>query len=144
MEYSDTLTKAFLTGNGEYVPTIKSTTSRWNSNQDPTYMGFWVNIPPIVDFGPDDYDYLPQGLLMPDGPRNTANFSDSAVSYLKRRNEFYRAAMIEEFQQGFLYILHNTPWLVTKITGLADLVKIDPTKPFRTKEVTIVLECSIS
>lgn len=144
MNYSDAITKDFLSGNGTFIPGNEAVAgqNRWLTYEDQTYMGFWIYLSP--EMKPSDYqdfDYLPQGLLMPDGPPGSIAYSDSAVSFLKRRNEQYRAAMIEEFQQGFSTIVRDAPWMMQSIKGVGDLWKIVPGSPWRTKDKKIVLTC---
>ncbi|NBO21790.1 hypothetical protein EBU94_00395, partial [bacterium] len=146
MFYADSITKNFLTGSGLFNPVNRNSTlgGRWLANEDPTYMGFWVYLPPKNFYATNDnidVDRLPQGLLLPGGEVGSQAYSDSAVSYLKRRNEFYRAAMIEEFQQGFVQILNKAPWMIQKVGGVSSLWKINPQNNWRAKEATLTFEC---
>jgi hypothetical protein len=151
MQYTDTITKNFLTGGGAWNPLTPQSAidnlSRWESNVDPTYMGFYFNFNPFTrsDVNNQDLDYLPQGLFL--GANSTAGAAedpDSAVNYLQRRGEYYRANMMKEFRDGMVYVADNTPWVFEKVTGMSDIWKIDPKNNFRAKEKKIVLECTES
>ena len=151
MQYTDTITKNFLTGGGAWNPLTPQSAidnlSRWESNVDPTYMGFYFSFNPNTRDDPNnqDLDYLPQGLFL--GANNTAGAvedPDSAVNYLQRRGEYYRANMMKEFRDGMVYVADNTPWVFEKVTGMGDIWKIDPKNNFRAKEKKIVLECTES
>jgi hypothetical protein len=152
MYYSDSISKGFLNA-GTYVPYLspESRPSRWADYEDPTYLGFYIRF----WFQPKEYapdgigtDYMPQGLLMADNDAGSSGgiidkmpLADSAQAYLRRRNEHYRARMIKEFRDGLFDISNNTPWVFQKVTGLADLWKIDPKNNWRTKEKKITIEC---
>lgn len=149
MQYTDSITKKFLSGGGAFNPlTPKSAIdnlSRWESNEDPTYMGFYFKFLPQTRHDPNnqDLDYLPQGLFL--GANNLAGAKedpDSAVSYLQRRGEYNRANMVKEFREGMTYMAVNTPWVFEKVTGMGDIWKIDPKNNFRAKEKKIVFECN--
>lgn len=149
MQYTDTLTKQFLTGGGSWNPLTPSTNpSRWASYEDPTYMGFYFTFNSYTrhDANNQDLDYFPQGLLLGtySVSEGAAEDPDSAVSYLQRRGEYYRANMIKEFREGISYLADNTPWVFEKVTGMADIWKIDPKVNFRAKEKKIVFECNES
>lgn len=145
MYYTDVISKNFLTGSGQFINVpggSKPGVSRWESTEDQTYLGFFIHFsPPILPSDYLDFDYLPQGLLMVAGEPGTIAYNDSAISFLKRRKEPYRAAMMEEFREGILTIASKTPWMFTKITGVGDLWKIDPKNSWRTKEKKIVIDC---
>jgi len=148
MQYTDSITKKFLNGSGAFNPlTPRSaidTLSRWESNEDPTYMGFYFRFLPQTRHDPNnqDLDYLPQGLFL--GANNLAGAQedpDSAVSYLQRRGEYNRANMMKEFREGMIFSADETPWVFEKVTGMGDIWKIDPKNNFRAKEKKIVFEC---
>lgn len=153
MNYVDKLTKDFLTSN-TWVTNSGGHNSRWNEYEDPTYMGFYFKINPYGNYDPtnQDYDVLPQGLFLPsNGDANAgavtglsspmSNVSDSAENYLKRRNEYWRANMISEFRNGFLYVSENEPWVFEKVTGVGDLWKADPKINWRAKDKKLVFDC---
>lgn len=153
MNYVDKLTKDFLTSN-TWVTNAGGHNSRWNEYEDPTYMGFYFKINPYGNYDPtnQDYDVLPQGLFLPsNGDANAgavtgmsspiSNIPDSAENYLKRRNEYWRANMISEFRNGFLYVSENEPWVFEKVTGVGDLWKADPKNPWRAKDKKLVFDC---
>lgn len=149
MQYTDSITKKFLNGSGAFNPLTPRSTidtlSRWESNEDPTYMGFYFKFLPQTRTDPNnqDLDYLPQGLFL--GANNLAGAEedpDSAVSYLQRRGEYTRANMAKEFREGMVYMAANTPWVFEKVTGLSDVWKIDPKNNYRAKEKKIVFECN--
>jgi hypothetical protein len=151
MQYTDTITKNFLTGAGAWNPLTPQSAidnlSRWESNEDPTYMGFYFKFNPFTrsDVNNQDLDYLPQGLFL--GANNTAGAAedpDSAVNYLQRRGEYYRANMMKEFRDGMIYVADNTPWVFEKVTGMGDIWKIDIKNNFRAKEKKIEFECNES
>jgi len=178
MQYTDSVTKGFLTGKGTFLPRRKLNlpgqnaletqlgislddellVSRWSSYQDPTYLGFYLkfNVNTIADPNNQDLDYLPQGLFLgakaahPQldtsgaSPSTNNEHPDSAVNYLQRRGEYYRAAMMKEFREGMIYMAENEPWVFEKVSGLADLWKIDPGKNFRAKDKKITLDCNDS
>lgn len=148
MQYTDSITKKFLNGSGAFNPlTPRSaidTLSRWESNEDPTYMGFYFKFMPNTRVDPNnqDLDYLPQGLFL--GANNLPGAQedpDSAVSYLQRRGEYTRANMMKEFREGMVFSANETPWVFEKVTGMGDIWKIDPKNNFRAKEKKIVFEC---
>jgi hypothetical protein len=152
MYYSDSISKGFLEA-GSYVPYLSADRklSRWGAFEDPTYLGFYVRF----WFQPKEYapdgigtDYMPQGLLLADNEPGSGGavidkmpLADSAQAFLRRRNEHYRAKMMKEFREGLFDISNNSPWVFQKITGLADLWKIDPKNNWRTKEKKLVIEC---
>ena len=167
MEYTDTLTKGFLTGGGRYGTPSSARSmmpeNRWTDYDDITYQGFFfrINANTVDDPQNFDPDYLPQGLFLgadttafsgattsdntnPANTESTYEHPDSAVAYLTRRGEYYRAAMIKEFRTGFLNIIDNAPWVFEKLSGMADVWKIDPKSNFRMKEKKITLECNES
>ena len=148
MQYTDSITKKFLNGSGAFNPLTPRSEidnlSRWESNEDPTYMGFYFKFMPNTRHDPNnqDLDYLPQGLFL--GANNLAGAQedpDSAVSYLQRRGEYNRANMMKEFREGMVFSANETPWVFEKVTGMADIWKIDPKNNFRAKEKKIVFEC---
>lgn len=160
MFYSDRLTRGFLES-GTYIPWMTNTTNptRWQAYDDPTYLSFsirFVTIP--MDFGVDGVgeDYMPMGLLIEDKGADGENFSppqgsgeimpyaDSAQAYFRRRGEYYRAKMIKEFVEGIESIQKESPWVFQSIKGLGDLWKVDPAKPWRTKDKFITITCSES
>lgn len=152
MFYSDSISKGFLEA-GTYVPFLspERQANRWGDYEDPTYLGFYIRF----WFQPKEYapdgigtDYLPQGLLIADNEPGSSGsvvdkmpLADSAQAYLRRRNEHYRAKMIKEFREGLFDVSNNTPWMFQKVTGLADLWKIDPKNNWRTKDKKITIEC---
>lgn len=159
MNYTDSITKKFLTGSGQFGPTVDKESiglTRWTNYDDPIYMGFYFKFNPYTIADPDnqDLDYLPQGLFLgakdfryassgPEGQINEDNnHPDSAVNFLARRGEYYRSSMMKEFRDGMMEVSEKTPWVFEKVTGLADLWKIDPKNPWRTKDKKIVLECN--
>jgi hypothetical protein len=169
MNKTDSITKNFLNGNGQFNPSpfkninldigfsedgrptfgVSGGVDKWIANEDPTYLGFWVYLQPelAVSAANDNYnrDYLPQGLLIPDNISTSEQAqqqqADSIVGYLRRRNEHYRAKMMEEFQNGFIKIFKKAPWMIQKISGVDALWKINPANNFRGKDVVITFEC---
>jgi hypothetical protein len=168
MNKTDSITKNFLNGNGQFNPSpfknlnidislsenglgvgVSSGVDKWIENEDPTYLGFWVYLQPeLAILGANDNynrDYLPQGLLIPDNLSTSEQAqqqqSDSVVGYFRRRNEHYRAKMMEEFQAGFTKIFKKTPWMIQKISGVDGLWKINPSNNYRTKDVVLTFEC---
>jgi hypothetical protein len=157
MFYTDSISKEFLRGNWE--PGAKDTNvNRWLL-EDPTYTGFYFRFLPntVYDKSNSDLDYLPQGLFL--GPENsvqqfnnvggapaqsTSFHPDSAINFLQRRGEYYRANMMQEFREGMLYLTERTPWVFEKVTGLNEVWKIDPKNNFRAKDKTIIFECNES
>lgn len=146
MQYSDSLTKGFFTGNGSFMmPTSDQNVSRWSDFSDPTYMGFNFLIWPYTVYDPNnqDLDYLPQGLFLGvDGGEE--EHVDSAVSYLQRRGEYYRANMMKEFREGMMYLSNEEPWVFETVEGLSALWQIDSTKPFRAKDKKLTFTCKES
>jgi hypothetical protein len=153
----DTITKNFLRGN--WTSGIRSTESNRWLFEDPTYTGFYFRFlnDTVYDKSNNDLDYLPQGLFL--GPENavqqinnvgggvapSASFHpDSAINFLQRRGEYYRANMMQEFREGMLYLSTKTPWVFEKVTGLEEIWKIDPKNNFRGKEKIITFECNES
>lgn len=139
MIYSDKISKTFLDGSTHLRPG----TSRWTEIDDQTYLGFWIYLEqPNVQRNNVDRDYLPQGLFLKEGDASVnSNYSDSAISYLKRRNEPYRAAMIEEFQEGFKKLVLDAPWVFQTIAGLDSLWKILPGNSVRLKDAKLTISC---
>lgn len=153
MNYVDKLSKGFLTSN-TWVTNVQDHKSRWNKYEDPSYMGFYFKINPYGYYDPthQDYDVLPQGLFLPsqialtDGAvtglsSSVGNSPDSAENFLRRRGEYYRANMISEFRNGFLYVSEYEPWVFEKVTGVSDLWKADPKNPWRAKDKKLVFDC---
>jgi hypothetical protein len=132
MQYTDRLTKGFLNGNG--LLGIGGG-ARWYV-EDPTYLGFYWHIVPNTVHDPLNYDldYLPQGLFLPE------DHPDSAIDYLKRTGEYYRANMMREFADGFKTLLREHPWAFDKVSGLGEASKIDPKQNFRGKDKKIIFE----
>ena len=168
MNKTDSITKNFLNGNGQFNPSpfknlnvdiglsedglsfgVSSGVDKWIANDDPTYLGFWVYLQPELAVSEannnNNLDYLPQGLLIPDNISTSEQAqqqqADSVVGYLRRRNEYYRAKMMEEFQNGFVKIFKKAPWMIQKISGVEALWKINPANNFRGKDVVITFEC---
>jgi hypothetical protein len=136
MKYTDSITKNFLTYGQPRVSTAQSGYAlEW---QDPTFLGFQWRIINTQDFskssGELDLDYFPQGLFLPDTD------TDSAVSYFVRTNQLARADMIRQFKLGFLQILKEAPWYFTKVSGLSDIWKINPSNSFRGKDKKLTFE----
>lgn len=157
MFYTDTVTKDFLRGNWE-SGVRGSATNRWLI-EDPTYTGFYFRFltDTVYDKSNADLDYLPQGLFL--GAENavaqinnvggaaapsTSFHPDSAVNFLQRRGEYYRANMMQEFREGMYYLSTKTPWVFEKVSGLEEIWKIDPKNNFRAKEKVITFECNES
>jgi hypothetical protein len=147
MYYSDKLTRGFIEA-GTYIPWLDGGMSmnKWRNYDDPTYLGFslkFVTFP--VDFGADGVgeDYYPQGLLIED-KGDVMPYADSAQAYFRRRGEYYRAQMMKEFCEGIKTLQEDTPWVFQSIKGLSDMWKVDPTKPWRTKDKFITITCSES
>lgn len=134
MQYTDKLTKGFLNGNGFLGSNIGSGV-RYDI-EDPTYLGFYWHIVPNTVHDPLNYDldYLPQGLFLPE------DHPDSAIDYLKRTGEYYRANMMREFAEGFKTLLRDQPWAWDKVSGLGEVSKIDPKNNYRAKEKKIIFE----
>ena len=160
MQYTDKLSKGFLTGKGTFITNQSSPgqigATRWDV-EDPTYLGFYWHIIPETVTDPLNYDldYLPQGLFLGANNNSVANASvvgdpnnknygkehpDSAVSYLQRIGEYYRADMIKEFRYGMIKILEESPWSFDKITGLGEMTKINPKDNFRAKDKKLIFE----
>ena len=139
MQYTDKLTKGFLNGNGFLTQDARSqgigSGVRYDI-EDPTYLGFYWHIVPNTVHDPLNYDldYLPQGLFLPE------DHPDSAIDYLKRTGEYYRANMMREFSEGFKTLLRDQPWAWDKVSGLGEISKIDPKQNFRGKEKKIIFE----
>jgi len=79
-----------------------------------------------------NYDRMPHPLFAPKG--NDAiedRLNYSAIDYLYDANEYTRARMLEEFIQKFNIMQNEFQWYFQKIDGVADLLKIDPTKGIR-------------
>ena len=138
MKYANSIIKGFL----DYAqPGSPATGNKILTYQDPTYLGFQWRIIDTTDYskraGSDvgyDLDYYPQGLfLSKDDP-------DSAQNYFIRTNQTARAEMIAEFRESFIYLLKNAPWYFTKVTGLADIWKIEPGQSFRGKDKKLTIE----
>ena len=178
MQYTDSISKNFLTGSGTFFNTLGAGASdeallargssrneilgvtRWNSIEDFTYMGFYFRFLPNTTTSDNvDLDYLPQGLFLGASSTKAGNeqaagsgtastesieHPDSAVSFLRRRGEYYRADMMTEFRQGMIYLAQETPWVFQKVSGLADIWKIDPKINWRGKDKKIVFECDES
>lgn len=177
MQYTDSITKGFLTGRGAFYnlnfgeglsPEARNTINnerkgltRWDEYEDPTYLGFYFRFLPHTTFTSNiDLDYLPQGLFLgaddvevtteqgngaAGGVPGTVTYHpDSAVSFLRRRGEYYRSDMMTEFIQGMMYLSKKTPWVFEKVTGLSDIWKIDPKNNWRTKEKKITFDCTES
>lgn len=153
----DTITKNFLRGN--WTSGIRSVESNRWLFEDPTYTGFYFRFlnDTVYDKSNNDLDYLPQGLFL--GPENavqqinnvgggvapSASFHpDSAINFLQRRGEYYRANMMQEFREGMLFLSTKTPWVFEKVTGLEEIWKIDPKNNFRGKEKIITFDCNES
>ncbi len=134
--------------------------TRWTDIEDFTYLGFYFRFLPNSTT-PDniDLDYLPQGLFLGasspktgtqqaagsgTGSSSSTEHPDSAVSFLRRRGEYYRANMMTEFREGMIYLSQETPWVFQKVTGLADIWKIDPKVNWRGKEKKLIFECDES
>jgi len=157
MFYTDSISKAFLTGRGGSIPGWEfAPVDRWNAYEDPTYMGFYFRFLPYTVTDGNDLDYFPQGLFLgasgytPPLPQTgnpapeTQEHPDSAVSYLVRRGEHYRADMMREFRDGMIQIATQCPWVFEKVTGMNELWKFDPKIPFRGKEKKLVFDCTES
>jgi hypothetical protein len=139
MFYTDTVTKTFLTygnnlGRAERAARLLGIedTNPYTAYQDPTYNGFYFRILESGDYSNGlDYDYYPMGLFLPtDDP-------DSAASYLRRKGEYYRASMIEEFREGFQKVVNEMPWYFVSVSGLADVWKINPGNSWKGKDKKI-------
>jgi len=162
MYYTNKITKGFLTGGGQWLPSpsrpekFDEEISRWQDYEDPTYMGFYFRIIPDGYYDPTnmDMDVMPMGLFMKyDENYNKANdtekglgdgytnLPDGAESFLRRRGEYYRAGMIREFREGFMKVSTYEPWTFEKVEGLADLWRVDPKNPYRAKEKKIIFDC---
>jgi len=157
MFYTDSISKSFLTGRGSWGPAEQYTpVDRWTAYEDPTYMGFYFRFLPNTVTSNTDYDYFPQGLFLgADGYHvglpgttnpapETLEHPDSAVSYLQRRNEFYRADMMREFRDGMITMTTKSPWVFEKVTGLNEIWKFDPGVNYRAKDKKIVFDCTES
>ena len=153
----DTITKNFLRGDWS-LGIISAESNRWLV-EDPTYTGFFFRFltDTVYDKSNNDLDYLPQGLFL--GAENgvqqinnvggaaapsTSFHPDSAINYLQRRGEYYRANMIQEFCEGMNRMSTKTPWVFEKVSGLEEIWKIDPKNNFRGKEKVITFECNES
>ena len=143
MQYTDRLTKGFLNGNGLLQDQNTDLFGHQSAGsgvrydiEDPTYLGFYWHIVPNTVHDPLNYDldYLPQGLFLPE------DHPDSAIDYLKRTGEYYRANMMREFAEGFKTLLKTQPWAWDKVSGLGEISKIDPKQNFRGKEKKIIFE----
>ncbi len=135
MNRTDTLTKGFLSYG---QPRSQSVGDKMLTYQDPTYLGFQWRIIDTRDYsrasGELDLDYYPQGLFLPNED------PDSAYSYFLRTGQTARAEMISQFRRDFLALLKNAPWYFTKVSGIADIWKIDPANSFRGKDKAITIE----
>lgn len=131
--YADSITKSFLS----YAnPNDKQQTkSAMLDHQDPTYIGFYLEIVPSLNLA-DDYDDLPHGLFTNDPITNPY----STYNYLINRGEYLRASYILAFEKDFLRLLNDAPWYFVKVTGLGDSWKIDPRNSFRGKDKKITIE----
>ncbi len=147
-----------MTGNGTFYPGVQVPVDRWKDFEDPTYMGFYFRFLPPSANDITDFDYLPEGLFlgaggfMPPAPPTSnptpsptdMEHPDSAVSYLRRRNEHYRSDMLKEFRDGMFRVTQDTPWVFEKVTGLTEIWKFDPKNNYRAKDKKIVFECNES
>ena len=139
MFYTDTVTKSFLTygassGRLERVERLLGIgdADPYTAYQDPTYNGFYFRILETSDYSNGlDYDYYPMGLFL------ASDDPDSAVSYLRRKGEYYRAAMIEEFRDGFQKVVREMPWYFVSVSGLADIWKVNPANSWKGKDKKI-------
>jgi hypothetical protein len=129
--YSDNITKGFLNASSYIV----KNTGRLYDYQDPTFLGFSVRI--MRPSNPvNDIDNMPHGLFTLKGEKDPY----SAIYYLKQRGETMRANYLKEFESIFLDIVKNYPWYFVKISGIADLWKIDQKQNWRGKEKKITIE----
>jgi len=79
-----------------------------------------------------NYDMIPQPLFSKYRPTDTRNQdSYSTLAYLESINEFGRAKMLEQFIDQFNSLQNDFSWYFQKVEGVADLLKIDPTKGVR-------------
>jgi hypothetical protein len=177
MQYTDSITKGFLTGRGAFynlnfgeglspearnaINDERKGLTRWDEYEDPTYLGFYFRFLPHTTFTSNiDLDYLPQGLFLGaddvevtteqasgaggGAPGTVTYHPDSAVSFLRRRGEYYRSDMMTEFIQGMMHLSRKTPWVFEKVSGLSDIWKIDPKINWRGKEKKLIFECTES
>lgn len=134
MQYTDTYQKGFLTGNHTFANGRPSYSGF--EMEDPTYLGFYWRIIRNTVYDPNnfDLDYLPQGLFLDE------DHPDSAIDYLKRNAEYYRANMMREFVRNFPKLLLELPWAFDKVSGLDEVSKIDPKVNYRAKDKKIIFE----
>lgn len=97
---------------------------------DPTYLGFKVHFKTAKnealggqDF--EDFDTIPQGLLLHDQNRN------SIQNYFKRIREPKKVDLTKRFRDGIFKIDTDLPWYIQSISGLDDLYKVDTHNNFR-------------
>jgi hypothetical protein len=129
LNYVDTLTKRFLTAG-----TRLGLNDKFQNYQDPTYLGFTIKI--VNSLNSQSLDEIPHGLFCISGENNEY----SAIKYLESRGEKLRANYLREFESYFRKIVTKAPWYFTKISGLADLWKIDPKQNWRAKDKKIVID----
>jgi uncharacterized protein YjbI with pentapeptide repeats len=129
MQYTDSVTKSFLTygAPGQYKGAV-------SDYQDPTYIGFNIRIVPSMNGV--NLDDFPHGLFTVD-PKND---DYSTYNYLIKRGEYKRAMYILEFETRFKALVKECPWYFTKVAGLADIWKVDPSKNFRGKDKVLKFE----
>jgi len=105
------------------------TDTKWNADgiqlkpyefQDPTIVGFNIRFDINRTADLNDYDNLPNSLLLADDDKY------SAYSYLMNINEKTRAGYVKQFKSLLLSLQEVTPWYYQTITGLDGLQKIDP------------------
>lgn len=131
--YADSITKSFLSyANPSDTQQAKSAIL---DHQDPTYIGFYLEIVPSLNL-PDDYDDLPHGLFTSDPKVNPY----STYNYLISRGEYLRASYILAFEKDFLKLLKEAPWYFVKVSGLSDSWKIEPGNSYRGKDKKITIE----
>ena len=101
------------------------------------------------------YDFMPHPLFEKSSLNNadTATFDDtqsteiniqefySSIQYLQNANEYTRAILLKEFIEKFNVLQHDYPYYFKSITGIHDLIKVNPASGQRVQNKKISIEC---
>jgi hypothetical protein len=120
---------------------------------EPTYVTVRVNFfPSISNFNNDtynsgdvtdstSYNSIPHPLLTK--PQNDKKHIYSTIKYLRDNlGDETRAELLEKFIDGLIDLNYRCPYYIKSVTGLNDLLKVDPKRGSRViKDGTIILKC---
>lgn len=137
--YRNKYKKSFLDSSAISGMMTKSDSEKLGFNiyefQDPTILGFQIHFDFEERSNIEDYDNLPNSLLMP------TDDVYSAYQYLLNINEPIRANYLKKFINILKNIQINTPWYFQTISGLDKLQTIDPGKGWRlTDDTTLTID----